>query len=84
MTLKAREILRTLRGTVIYMYDTKTQSLIYLSESKEWLYQNIGIHHVSLTNCLTNGNLYLNRFFLIVLKLKVSVFILFLYNLNLL
>ena len=63
MTLKARERLRTLRGTVIYMYDTKTQLLIYISESKEWLYQNIGIHHVSLTNCLTDGNLYLNRFF---------------------
>ena len=63
MTLKARERLRTLRGTVIYMYDTKTQLLINISESKEWLYQNIGIHHVSLKNCLTDGNLYLNRFF---------------------
>ena len=63
MTVKARERLRTLRGTVIYMYDTKTQLLINISESKEWLYQNIGIHHVSLTNCLTDGNLYLNRFF---------------------
>ena len=33
-----------------------------MSDSKQWLYTSIGIHHVSLDNCLLNGNLYLNRF----------------------
>ena len=39
--------LRKLRGTRIYIYDTNFKSLIYIAESKEWLYKNIKIHHVS-------------------------------------
>lgn len=34
-----------------------------MSDSKQWLYSHIGIHNISLDNCLSNGNLYLNRFF---------------------
>jgi hypothetical protein len=64
MSLEARDKLRKLRGTPIYIYDTFTKSLIYLSDSKQWLYDTIEIHHVTLNNCLINGNLYLNRFFL--------------------
>lgn len=64
MSIEARDILRKLRGTPIYVYDTTTKSLIFMSDSKQWLYTNIGIHHVSLDNCLDNGNLYLNRFLL--------------------
>jgi hypothetical protein len=64
MSLEAREKLRKLRGTPVYIYDTFTESLIYLSDSKQWIYDTIEIHHVTLNNCLINGNLYLNRFFL--------------------
>jgi len=64
MSPEARDILRKLRGTPIYIYDTITKSLIFVSDSKQWLYQNIGIHHTSLDNCIDNGSLYLNRFFL--------------------
>jgi len=64
MSQEAREKLRKLRGTPVYIYDTFTKSLIYLSDSKQWLYDTIEIHHVTLNNCLYNGNLYLNRFFL--------------------
>ena len=62
MSQEARSLLRKLRGTPIYMYDTLTKSLILISDSKQWLYTNIGIHHVSLNNCIINGSLYLNRF----------------------
>ncbi len=62
MSQEARDILRKVRGTPIYVYDTTTKSLIFISDSKQWLYTNIGIHHISLDNCLVNGNLYLNRF----------------------
>ena len=63
MSPEAREMLRKLRGTTVYIYDTMTKSLIYLSDSKQWLYEKIGIHHLTLNNCISNGNLYLNRFF---------------------
>lgn len=49
---EARDLLRKLRGIPIYIYDTITKSLIFVSDSKEWLYQNIGIHHTSLDNCI--------------------------------
>lgn len=64
MSQEARNLLRKLRGTPIYIYDTMTKSLIFVSDSKQWLYTNIGIHHISLNNCISNGNLYLNRFYL--------------------
>lgn len=64
MSPEARDILRKLRGIPIYIYDTITKSLIFVSDSKEWLYQNIGIHHTSLDNCIGGGSLYLNRFYL--------------------
>jgi hypothetical protein len=64
MSPEACEILLKLRGTPIYIYDTLTKSLIYLSDSKQWLYDTIGIHHITLSNCINNGSLYLNRFFL--------------------
>ena len=63
MSEKAKKKLRVLRGTPIYIYDTTSKSLIFISDSKQWLYDNLKIHHVSLGNCLSNGNLYLDRFF---------------------
>lgn len=63
MSQKARKMLAEIRGKSIYIYDTNTKSLIFISDSKQWLYDNISIHHVSLDNCLINGKLYLNRFY---------------------
>jgi len=63
MSQEARDRFRKLRGTPIYLYDTTTKSLIFISDSKQWL-NNIGIHHKTMKNCLMNGNLYLNRFYL--------------------
>ncbi|KAF9818421.1 hypothetical protein IEO21_02770 [Rhodonia placenta] len=62
MSQAARDALRKIRGTPIYIYDNTTKSLIFISDSKEWLYSNIGIHHISLNNCIIDGKLYLNRF----------------------
>ena len=62
MSQAARDALRKIRGTPIYIYDLTTKSLIFISDSKQWLYSNIGIHHISLNNCIIDGKLYLNRF----------------------
>jgi len=63
MSQEARNMLRRLRGTPIYIYDVLSKTLIFVSDSKQWLYDSIKIHNVSLTNCLSNGTLYLDRFF---------------------
>jgi hypothetical protein len=63
MSQEARNRLRKLRGIPTYLYDTTTKSLIFISDSKQRL-NNIGIHHKTMKNCLMNGNLYLNRFYL--------------------
>jgi len=64
MSLEARDILRKLRGTPIYIYDTFTKSLIFYLIQNNYYTDIIGIHHVTLNNCINNGKLYLNRFFL--------------------
>ena len=63
MSQAAREILRKIRGTPIFTYDNVAKSLIFISDSKQWLYDNINIHHTTLDNSLLSGKLYLNRFF---------------------
>lgn len=63
MSQAAKEALRKIRGTPIYIYDNVTKSLIFISDSKQWLYDNINIHHITLDNCILNGKLYLNRFY---------------------
>ena len=64
MSQAAKEALRKIRGIPIYVYDNVTKSLIFISDSKQWLYENINIHHTTLDNCVISGKLYLNRFFL--------------------
>lgn len=63
MSQAAKEALRKIRGTPIYIYDNVTKSLIFISDSKQWLYDNINIHHTTLDNCILSGKLYLNRFY---------------------
>ena len=62
MSEEAKERLRKLRGKTIYLYDTVTKTLIFISDSKQWLYSNVKLHHVSLDNCLDNAKLFLDRF----------------------
>jgi len=62
MSDKMRNKLRILRGIAFFVYDTKTHSLIFKFNSKQYAYDNIRINHTTLNNCLDNGVLYLNRF----------------------
>jgi hypothetical protein len=64
MSEEARNKLRKIRGQVFYVYDSLSQSLIYIFESKQYAYDNINIDHRTLNNCLYNGKLYLDRFLL--------------------
>ena len=63
MSEEAKIMLRQLRGIPIYIYDTTAKSLIFISDSQQWIFDKLKIHHVSLNNSLSDGNLYLNRFF---------------------
>nr|YP_009739330.1 GIY-YIG homing endonuclease [Tricholoma bakamatsutake]QIC20173.1 GIY-YIG homing endonuclease [Tricholoma bakamatsutake] len=62
MSEVARNKLRKFRGQVFYVYDTKTKTLIFIFDSKQFAYDNVNIDHRTLNNCLYEGNLYLNRF----------------------
>ena len=62
MSQEAIDRLRKLRGKTVFIYDTVTKTLIFISDSKQWLYSKIHIHHVSLDNCLYNAKLFLDRF----------------------
>ena len=62
MSEQAKDKLRKMRGTPLYIYETNTKSLIYISDSKQWLQDNIGIYQIPLQKCLEEGKLYLNRF----------------------
>ena len=62
MSEEAKHRLIKLKGKTVYLYDTVTKTLIFISDSKQWLYSNIKIHHVSLDNCLNNAKLFLDRF----------------------
>lgn len=59
-----RERLRKERGTPVYIYDVENLNLLYIFESKQDMYNTIGIHHKTLTDCLYLGTLYLDYFFL--------------------
>lgn len=63
MSQEMRDKLRKVRGTPIYMYSTKDFTLLYIFESKQQVYNIINIHHVTLSDCLNLGNIYLNTFF---------------------
>ena len=64
MAQEARKKLRNLRGTAVYFYEAKTLNLLYIFQSKQYMYNMINIHHKTLNDCLDVGNLYLDYFFL--------------------
>ena len=59
-----RKKFRKQKGTAIYIYDAETFTLLHVFDSKQYMYDTIGIHHKTLQNCLNLGLLYLDSFFL--------------------
>jgi len=64
MSKEIRDKLRKQRGTPIYIYRIEDFTLLYIFESKQHMYDSIGIHHITLNNCLDSGTVYLDTFFL--------------------
>lgn len=72
MRIEMRKKLRKERGTQIYLYDVKTFTLLHVFESKQYMYDSINIHNKSLKDCLEQGKLYLDIFFLSLDEIKES------------
>lgn len=82
MSNEMRNKLRTERGQTIYVYDLLNLHLIFVSNSKQFLIDNINISRESLNECLKNGNFYLNRFLFSITELEPSELLLFVNNDN--
>ena len=54
----------TLKGTPVYVYEAETLCLLFIFDSKQYMYKAISIHHKTLDDCLDSGGLYLDYFFL--------------------
>jgi len=63
MAQEIREKLRKQRGIPVYIYKADDFSLLYVFESKQYMYDSISIHHNTLNDCLNLGTLYLDTFF---------------------
>ena len=63
MSQQAIDKLRKQRGTPVYVYSIEDFTLLYIFESKQHMYDNINIHHNTLSNCLNTGAAYLEHFF---------------------
>jgi hypothetical protein len=57
-----REYFRNIRGTKIFIYDTVTAKLVFISDSIQYVADHIGIHRSTLVHYTESGELYLNRF----------------------
>ncbi len=64
MSQDIRQRLRKQRGTPIYIYEAETLNLLYVFDSKQYMYDTINIHYKTLQDCLDLGVLYLDSFFL--------------------
>lgn len=64
MSQEIRDKFRKQRGTPIYIYNAEDFTLLYIFESKQFMYDSINIHHKTLNNCLNAGAIYLDNFFL--------------------
>jgi hypothetical protein len=64
MSQEIRNRLRKQRGTPVYIYNAEDFTLLYIFESKQYMYDSINIHHKTLNNCLNAGTLYLDTFFI--------------------
>jgi len=63
MSQKIREKLRKQRGIPVYIYKAEDFTLLYVFESKQYMYDSINIHHNTLNDCLNLGTIYLDTFF---------------------
>lgn len=70
MSLELREKLRKLKGTPVYVYKADTLTLLFVFESKQYMYDSIKVHHNTLQDCLDSGCLYLDTFFLSLDKIE--------------
>jgi hypothetical protein len=63
MAQEIREKLRKQRGILVYIYKADDFTLLYVFESKQYMFDSISIHHNTLNDCLILGTLYLDTFF---------------------
>lgn len=57
-----RDYLRKLRGTKVFIYDTKTAQLVFMSDSVQYIADHVGIHRSTILRYTTTAELFLNRF----------------------
>lgn len=57
-----RDYLRKLRGTKVFIYDTQTAQLVFISDSIQYIADHVGIHRSTILRYTTTAELYLNRF----------------------
>ena len=63
MAQEIREKLRKQRGIPVYIYKADDFTLLYVFESKQYMFDSISIHHNTLNDCLISGTLYLDTLF---------------------
>lgn len=64
MSQEMREQLRKQRGTPVFVYDANDFTLLHIFPAKQYMFKTINIHHKTLDDCIDNGQVYLNTFFL--------------------
>jgi len=72
MRQEIREQLRKQRGTAIFMYDANDFTLLYIFDSKTYMYNSINIHHKTFENCINIGQIYLDTFFFSLERIEES------------
>lgn len=57
-----RDYLRKLRGIKVFIYDTETAQLVFISDSVQYIADHVGIHRSTILRYTTTAELFLNRF----------------------
>lgn len=57
-----RDYFRKLRGTKVFIYDTTTAKLVFMSDSVQYIADHVGIHRSTVLRYTITAELYLNRF----------------------
>jgi hypothetical protein len=74
MPIEIREKLGKLKGIPVYFYKADDLTLLYVFDSKQYMYNKINIHHNTLDSCINTGSLYLDTFFLSLDKLEETTY----------
>lgn len=64
LSQEMREQLREQRGIPVFVYDANDFTLLHIFPAKQYMFNTINIHHKTLEDCIDNGQLYLDTFFL--------------------